>query len=58
MDVEINPQEEMKWHLRCLSKPRSSNMVFDYGKNFENVEAWKREFNAAMIKIKTGSRVY
>jgi hypothetical protein len=58
MEVEINPKEEKKWQLRCSSKPRSSNMVFDYGKNFENVEAWQREFNAAMVNIKTGTRVY
>lgn len=58
MEVEINPQEEKKWQLRCTSKPRSSNMVFDYGKNFENVEVWQREFRSAMINIKSGSRVY
>lgn len=48
MEVEINPVDELKWTVRCISKPRSHNMVFDYGKNFENVEIWRKEFNAAL----------
>ncbi|HEY9773949.1 MAG TPA: hypothetical protein V6C81_09090 [Planktothrix sp.] len=47
MEVEINAdrsEEGLKWILRCTSKPRSTKIVFDYGKNFENVEVWRREF--------------
>lgn len=48
MEVEINPLEENKWKLRCVSRPRSKNLIFDYAKNFENVEVWQREFLAIM----------
>jgi len=40
MEVEINPIAENLWMVRCSSKPRSTNAIFDYGKNFENVETW------------------
>jgi hypothetical protein len=56
IEVEINPINETKWRLRCTSKPKSPKVVFDYGKNFENVEVWRRlivsEMEAA-IKPKT-----
>ncbi len=41
IEVEINPVSQEKWNVSCHSKPRSKNMVFDFGKNFENVETWK-----------------
>ena len=40
IEVEMNPISEGNWIVRCLSKPKSPNAVFDYGKNFENVETW------------------
>lgn len=40
MEVEMNPIAENSWMVRCSSKPKSSNALFDYGKNFENVETW------------------
>lgn len=43
MEVEINPLAEDKWHLHCTSLPLSSNIAFDYGKNYENVETWRKE---------------
>jgi len=45
MEVEINPVAEGKWHLCCSSFSRSSNIVFDYGKNYDNVEAWLYEIS-------------
>ncbi len=40
MEVEINPIAENSWLVRCSSKPKMENALFDYGKNFENVETW------------------
>ncbi|MBX9668440.1 MAG: hypothetical protein K2X93_12515 [Candidatus Obscuribacterales bacterium] len=40
LEVEMNPIAENSWILRCSSKPKSPTAVFDYGKNFENVETW------------------
>lgn len=46
IEVEINPVSENSWRLRCTSKPMSHNIVFDYAKNFENVETWLARMNA------------
>jgi len=56
MEVEMNPEAEHVWKLRCTSRPKSGNLVFDYGKNFENVEVWQREVLTALSN-KSGSRV-
>lgn len=40
MEVEMNPIAENSWIVRCSSKPKSSHALFDYGKNYENVETW------------------
>jgi len=40
IEVEMNPVAENSWIVRCVSKPKSTSAVFDYGKNFENVETW------------------
>jgi len=55
MEVEINPVGERSWLLRCVSRPLSSSTVFDYGKNFENVEVWKREVSLLMTAGKPAS---
>jgi hypothetical protein len=58
MEVEINPVGERSWRLRCVSRPLASGVVFDYGKNFENVEVWKREVSVLMAAGKhTSGRV-
>jgi hypothetical protein len=48
IEVKIDPVDESRWKLSCVSKPRSANVVFDYGKNFENVEVWRRQFNVGL----------
>ncbi len=48
IDVEIKQEGENKWAVRCTSRPTSTNIVFDYGKNFENVETWLVKMNAMM----------
>ncbi len=50
IEVEINPVNEGIWTARCTSRPRSASTIFDYGKNFENVETW-------LSKIKDGGTV-
>lgn len=47
IEVEINPIAENTWIARCTSKPRSKNDLFDYGKNFENVETWVGKVKAS-----------
>lgn len=47
IDVEVNPISENKWSVKCVSRSRSKNVVFDYAKNFENVETW---FKGIQIK--------
>ncbi len=42
LEVEINPISENKWQVKCVSRSRSKSVVFDYAKNFENVETWFR----------------
>lgn len=56
MEVEINPISEDKWHVKCVSRSRSKNVVFDYGKNFENVETWHKHMNTEM-KARAGGQV-
>lgn len=46
--VEIDPIAEHTWYLRCTSRSNSKSVLFDYGKNFENVEAWSREVHKLM----------
>jgi hypothetical protein len=47
MRVQIEPgADENKWKVKCVSSCLSSNIAFDYGKNFENVEAWLRSMRA------------
>lgn len=40
MEVKMEMLGENSWKLSCLSKPLSTNIVFDYGKNYLNVETW------------------
>jgi len=43
IEVEIYKGEAGQFQLRCLSRPAMKNVIFDYGKNFENVEIWKKK---------------
>jgi len=45
VEVEINPIAEKKWHLKCTSRSRSPIIVFDWGKNYENVETWQKQLH-------------
>jgi hypothetical protein len=42
LEVEINPINAQRWTLKCTSKSKGKNVLFDYGKNYENVETWRR----------------
>jgi hypothetical protein len=55
MEVEINPVAENQWKLRCTSSSISTNVVFDYAKNFENVEAWSTKMNSLVAEKKRAS---
>lgn len=55
IEVEINPLAENVWSAKCMSKPRSRACLFDYGKNFENVQTWVAEItdDAGQIMLQT-----
>ena len=48
LEVELNPLKENTWKLKCTSRSRSKSVVFDYGKNFENVETWQRNVHGML----------
>lgn len=51
LEVEINPLAENKWQIKCVSRSKSRTVVFDYAKNYENVETWQKHLNQ---EIKAG----
>lgn len=51
MEVLINPVSEGKWHVSCTSRSSKGPVLFDYGKNFENVETWLNEMNTRMNRL-------
>lgn len=54
IQVEINPLSENRWHLKCSSHSHTRDIVFDYGKNFENVDVWATQMrNAVKVIEKT-----
>ena len=42
IEVEIHKQDAEQFLLCCVSRPAINKVIFDYGKNLENVELWKR----------------
>jgi hypothetical protein len=42
MQVRLEPAGENQWKVTCQSKSTSANVLFDYAKNFENVETWSK----------------
>lgn len=44
MEVEVGSlgegEVENEWRVNCISRSASQNVLFDFAKNFENVEAW------------------
>jgi hypothetical protein len=51
IEVTIIPVGETTWRLCCISKPKSANVIFDYGKNFENVETWHRRVTEELKEL-------
>jgi hypothetical protein len=46
--VEIASMQDDTWKLRCVSRCTSKNAVFDYGKNYENVEVWQKTLHESL----------
>ena len=42
IEVAIQKNGPEEFILNCVSRPAINKVVFDYGKNFENVELWKK----------------
>ncbi len=51
IQVEINPVAENRWHLKCSSHSHTRDIVFDYGKNFENVDVWATQMRKSVKVI-------
>lgn len=49
--VEISPLNETQSKVRCISHSKSSKVIFDYGKNFENVETWRRQMDIELKSL-------
>lgn len=43
IEVKIDKVGPELFSLNCVSRPSMKHVVFDYGKNFENVEMWKNK---------------
>ncbi len=50
MRVHIEPASENVWRVKCISTCLATNVAFDYGKNFENVESWVRSMSNRTIE--------
>lgn len=55
LEVEILPAGERRCCVLCKSHSKSKDVVFDYGKNFENVETWRRQMDVE-LKALSGKR--
>ena len=43
IEVKIYRADANQFQLHCISHPSMKNVIFDYGKNFENVETWNNK---------------
>jgi hypothetical protein len=48
MLVQISPLGETQCQVNCISRCKSPKAIFDYGKNFENIETWQRRMDAEL----------
>lgn len=53
LEVQLVSMGDTSWNVKCTSKSRTKNVVFDYGKNFENVEVFQKQL---LEMIKPGAR--
>jgi len=44
LEVELNAISAHRWKIKATSRPKAKSLVFDYGKNFENLETWMNQF--------------
>lgn len=49
LEVSVKKKDSGQYILRCTSQPSMKNIVFDYGKNFDNVEIWKNNAKEIMM---------
>jgi hypothetical protein len=49
IEVHVLKRDSGQFVLRCTSKPAQKNVLFDYGKNFDNVETWKKKATEFML---------
>ena len=51
IDVRISPQGDSQCRIQCVSRCKSPKTIFDYGKNFENVETWQRRMSEELKSL-------
>ena len=51
MEVGISQIDGSKWQVKCISRSKSPKALFDYGKNFENVETWQRRIDMELRSL-------
>jgi len=51
IDVRISPQGDSQCKVQCVSRCKSPKTIFDYGKNFENVETWQRRMSEELKSL-------
>jgi hypothetical protein len=49
--IEISQLDDAKCQVKCVSRCKSPKTIFDYGKNFENVETWHRRMDAELKSL-------
>jgi hypothetical protein len=48
IDVKIISLGDKQCQVQCISRCKSPKTIFDYGKNFENVETWQRHMDSEL----------
>jgi hypothetical protein len=51
IEVEFKPLGDSKCQVLCVSRSKAPNVIFDYGKNFENVETWQRRIDVELKSL-------
>ncbi len=48
IDAVFSSPADDSWKIVCVSRPLSKSIAFDYAKNFENVETWRKNMEKSV----------
>lgn len=51
IDVRISSLGDSQCQVQCVSRCKSPKTIFDYGKNFENVETWQQRMSEELKSL-------